>query len=245
MNPMQLMELSKDGFSQNDLAIYQAIVANPEQVISKTTSALASDCGVSQPALSRFVKALGYDRYRDFRSDVAAWIASSQAEPASTERSRLPYFDTLRSTLDAVEELLTDELMRDLVAYIRSHQRVYASGAAKSHQPAALLENLMRRNKFGVHAVSNDSVREVVDYMDDDDLLIYFSVSGKQAHLRDITDSGAHVMLVTANERYECRSDIERAVVIPYTGVDAESAPVSPIAFDVFVELLTTYMAMA
>lgn len=245
MNPMQLMELSKDSFTQNDLAIYRVIRANPEQVIAKTTSILASDCGVSQPALSRFVKSLGYDRYRDFRSDIAAWIAAQQAEPASSGQNRLPYFETLRSTLDAIESVLTDEFMRSLVAFLRKHKRVYASGAAKSFQPAALLEVLMRRNKFGIHAVSNDSLSELVDYMDDDDLLIYFSVSGKQSHLKDLAGSNAHVMLVTANERYECQSDIDRAVVLPYAGIDAESAPVSPIAFDVFVELLTNYMAIA
>ena len=74
MNPLQLMEMHRSDFTPNDLVIYQAILENPDQVVYKTTSRLAEDCGVSQPALSRFVKTLGYNRYQDFRADVSTGL---------------------------------------------------------------------------------------------------------------------------------------------------------------------------
>ena len=38
MNPLQLMEMHRSDFTPNDLAIYQAILENPDQVVYKTTS---------------------------------------------------------------------------------------------------------------------------------------------------------------------------------------------------------------
>ena len=37
MNPLQLMEMHRSDFTPNDLAIYQAILENPDQVVYKTT----------------------------------------------------------------------------------------------------------------------------------------------------------------------------------------------------------------
>lgn len=243
MNPIQLMEMHKESFTQNDTVIYHAILAHPELVVSSTTSALAAECGVSQPAITRFVKGLGYERYRDFRSDLAGWLA---AEAKSTPRDtgeRLQYFSRLQETIERTEELLTDEYMRDLAAFVGAHGRIFATGVAKSHQPAELLEVLMRRTKRDVRAVSHDSLGELIDFLDEDDLLVVFSVSAKPDNVGAITRAMNDVMLVTANAAHAYRDSVARTVVLPYASIDPESASVSPVLFDVFVELLTEYVA--
>lgn len=243
MNPIQLMELNKEHFSQNDRRIYQTIVADPQQVVCKTTNDLATECGVSQPALSRFVKSLGYERYRDFRSDVVAWLAE-EAAASSGNGNRLPYFATLFGTLEKAEDVLNDETMRDLAAYIRAHKRIYASGVSKSMQPANLFEIIARRNKCGVHAVTRDEMQELGDYMNEDDLLILFSLSGRDDNVRPAANINGDLMLVTTNPGYACSESVDRAVVLPYVGTNAENSSVSPVLFDVFVELLTSYIAL-
>lgn len=243
MDPMQLMELRRNHFTQNDQLIYKTIVANPQMVVSKTTSDLAAECGVSQPALSRFVKNLGYARYRDFRSDLVAWLTERAAGEESAG-DRRPYFQALFGTLEAAEKALDDASMRDLAAYVRNHKRVYASGIGKSFQPAKLFEVIMRRNRRGVHAVTSDEINELGDYMDEDDLLVLFSVSGCRENIQDAANANGKLLLVTANPAYDRPSAVDRAIVLPYRGTDAETSSVSPVLFDVFVELLTSYIAM-
>ncbi len=245
MNPIQLMEIHKDSFTQNDRLIHRAIMSDLEQVITKTTSQLAADCGVSQPALTRFVKSLGYDRYRDFRSDIAAWLASRPTVEMGQTDMRLPYFSTLGETLRKAEALLTDEYLKELTRFIAAHKRIYATGSAKSHQPAQLFEILMRRNKLGVHAISHDSLDELVDYMDSSDLLVVFSASAREKNLSEIRSTESDVLLVTTNPHYAMAKKVTRAVVLPFAGVNAETSSVSPVLFDVFVELVTHYMAAA
>ncbi len=243
MNPIQLMELHKEQFTQNDLRIYQSIIANPEQVVSMTTSVFAAQCGVSQPALSRFVKGLGYERYRDFRSDLVAWL-TERSSNAMRDSDRLPYFDTLSKTIEAAEQLLTEDYLRELAAFVTSHRRVYASGTGKSLQPAKLFEIIMRRNMRGVHAVTSDEINELGDYMDEEDLLVLFSVSGRKKTVGDAAHINGDLLLVTANPGYERSIDPARVVVLPFAGADAETASVSPVLFDIFVEILTGYIAM-
>lgn len=244
MDPMQLMELRRDRFTQNDQLIYKTIIANPQMVVSKTTSDLAAECGVSQPALSRFVKSLGYARYRDFRSDLVAWLTEQAAGEESAD-DRRPYFQTLFGTLEAAEKALDDASMRDLAGYVCAHKRVYASGCSKSFQPAMLFEIIMRRNRRGVHAVTSDEINELADYMDEDDLLVLFSVSGCRENIQNAVGINGRLLLVTANPAYDCTGAVDRAVVLPYRGTDAETSSVSPVLFDVFVELLTSYIAMS
>ena len=79
MNPLQRMELHKATFTQNDQIIYDHIMQDPSAITHMSTSTLAELCGVSQPALSRFVKSLGYSRYQDFRAELIIIFSTKQS----------------------------------------------------------------------------------------------------------------------------------------------------------------------
>lgn len=241
MNPLQLMESHRSDFTPNDLLIYQSIMENPNQVTYKTTSRLAEDCGVSQPALSRFIHTLGYSRYQDFRSEITAWLAM-QSEQAAKGTNHLGYFNQLYQLLAAAEKVLTAEYMQELVQYIDGHHHVIASGLAKSFQPALLLETLVRKKRRLIHAVSCDYLSETADYLQSSDLVILFSVSGKSEIMKQISHSDAKIMLVTTNPKPQLAEKIDRYVILPYVSVDPESNSVSPVLFDIFVELLVSYI---
>ena len=99
MNPLQRMELHKADFTQNDQIIYDCIMKNPAGITHMSTSSLAELCGVSQPALSRFVKGLGYARYQDFRAELIGMVAQ-QTEQAEQGQEHLLYFSQCRISKD-------------------------------------------------------------------------------------------------------------------------------------------------
>ena len=210
MNPLQLMEMHRSDFTPNDLVIYQAILENPDQVVYKTTSRLAEDCGVSQPALSRFVKTLGYNRYQDFRADVSTWLAV-QAEQTAQGSNHTGYFHRLYQLLQNSEKLLTPAYLQELAQYINNHANIYATGLAKSFQPAQLFEILMRKKRRTVRAVANDFLGETSAYMDDNDLLILFSVSGRSEIMQSIQHTTGKILLITANPHPACAEKIDRS----------------------------------
>ena len=239
MNPMQVMEIHKPHFTPNDQLIYDGILKNPAQVVYRTTVQLAEECGVSQPALTRFVKGLGYSRYQDFRADFIAW----QAQDGATEPLQTGYFSMMHQLLQETEKLLTPAYLRDLADYIGQFSRLFATGTAKSYQPAELLEILMRKYRLDVHAVGRDYLGSLADCMDATDLLIVFSTSAGSYIRQNLAYSSGKLLLVTANPRHGYDDLADRVVVLPYIPPDPETSAVSPILFAIFVELLAPYLA--
>ncbi len=235
MNPFLIMEQHKDNFTQNDLRIYQAILEKPEQVTYQSTSKLAEILGVSQPALTRFIKGLGYARYQDFRSDITAYLAKRNN---AKDASRISYFERLEQLLKEAEQVLTDEYMDDLASLVLSSKRICASGIMKSAAPAFLLQALMRKHDCFVEPVLLDSLQDTADHLTMDDLLILFSVSAQETLMEKITGSDAKILLVTTNAAHNYQEIVTRTVVLPYLPPDPEVCPVSPVLFSVFAELL-------
>lgn len=241
MNPFQLMEQHRSEFTQNDMLIYQAILQNPDQVTYKSVSQMAEDCGVSQPAISRFVKGLGYARYQDFRTEVISWL-TLRSEQLAQGSDHLAYFNILYQVLAEAEKIFTPKTLKDLAYYIVGFNRVYATGMAKSFQPAQLLEILMRKNRYDVHAVSADTLDDLSIVMAEDDLLIVFSASANSAIMPRALRTNGKILLVTANHSYNQARPGDRTLVLPYVSADPETSSVSPILFDIFVELLVSYL---
>lgn len=239
MDPIINMELHKPEFTKNDFQIYTVIMANPEQVTYATTSRLAETCGVSQSALSRFVRTLGYDRYQDFRSDITSWIAQQQT---TSDPERLPYFERLERLLRGAEQALTDEYMRKLASYVRGFDRLYATGIGKSLDPARLMQRLLYKAEIVVDVCPLDVLREYADHMKPSDLLIVFSVSGQADVMARTLGTEGKVMLVTTNVSHPYQEQVDCTVILPFLPPDPETCSVSPVLFDVFVELLVGYI---
>ncbi len=224
------------------MLIYETIINNPTQIIHLTTSTLAEKCGVSQPALSRFVKGLGYKRYQDFRGELITWLAQ-KSEQDALGTDHLGYFNILYHLLQEAEQLLTGEYMQQLASYINGFERIFTSGASKSYHPAELFEILMRKKRRYVHAIRRDFLIELGDYMNENDLLIIFSVSAMPYSMLDATRTNGKIMLVTTNQNHGYQNVVDKSVVLPYIPPDPETSSVSPILFDIFVELLVSYMS--
>ena len=241
MTPLQRMELNKPKFTRNDALIYETIIQNPAMVIHMTTSTLAEKCGVSQPALSRFVKTLGYSRYQDFRADVIAWQSRSSEEDAEGS-PHLAYFNTVYQVIGEAEQILTASYLRDLAAYIGSFSHVFATGAGKSYHPAELFEILSYKTQRPVRAIRRDMLIEAADYIESCDLLVVFSVSAGMHIMTDALRTSGRILLISANAHHGFEGRIDRSLILPYIPPDPESSAVSPVLFDMLVELLIPYL---
>ena len=244
VNPLQLMELHKPRFTRNDLLIYRTITEKPERMVHMTTSALSETCGVSQPALSRFVKMLGYSRYQDFRAEMIAYLAKKNEQTAQ-DTGHLEPFGTLYQVLREAEALLTAEYIEDLLRYIDSYDHVFATGVGKSFHPAQLLQILSYKTGRNIQALPRDMLFEAGDFMGERDLLIVFSASfsGASQIVRDISKISGKILLITANPRHALPNVPDRVVVLPCLSPDPETSFVSPTLFNVLVELLVSFMA--
>lgn len=239
MDPIQAMTQHKAEFTKNDQQIYEAIMANPDQVTYQSTTKLAEACGVSQSALSRFVKTIGYARYQDFRSDMTTWLAQQQV---SEDPNRLFYFERLERLLAASERVLTGPYLQELAHYVRGFDRIFVTGIGKSAHPGLLLQSLARKAGVFVHVCPLDMLKEYADHMSENDLLIVFSNSAQAEVMEPASAANGRILLVTTNASHAYADVVDRTAVLPFLPPDPETCSVSPVLFDVFVELLVSYI---
>lgn len=241
MDILEHMTARRASFTPNDELIYSYVMNDPESVATLTTTALAERCGVSQPALTRFVKSLGFSRYQEFRSAIISWLTERNLSQ-SQEGGRLSYFSRFEHTLTSLEALLTDDYLKELAAYVSSFERIFATGVAKSMQPALLLEQLMVKSGRIVQAYDSGYLGEVADAMTERDLLIVFSVGQRQGPFSALADSDGKVLLCTATANGPLNDVADRVVTFPSTSANPEEGSVSPVMFAMFVELLVSYL---
>lgn len=132
-----------------------------------------------------------------------------------------------KSCLEAAQKELEVAECRETVNLERFQQELEALVRAKSFHPAQLFEILMRKKNRQVHAVPYDFLGESVDYMEEGDLLILFSVSGRPQIMPEIQNTKCDILLVTANPKVVGIQGINRAVVLPYFTADPEASSIS------------------
>ena len=244
MDFMNRMQESKQNFTKNDWKLYESIISSPDDVAYKSASDFAASCGVSQPAVTRFIHSLGYDRYQDFRSDLVSYLALVSKNDSSSIHKQ-EYFSLLNTTIREAENLLTEEYMTDLAKYVLSFRHIYACGHVKSHNSAKLFSILSR--KLGIYspAVDLHDVRDIAEIMNEDELIIFYSVNGHQELFDQITNGRGSLMIVTAAHKQKKLRENDRLVSIPYPTKSPEKSSISPIMFSIFTELLVSYMMRA
>ncbi|MGN1390196.1 MAG: MurR/RpiR family transcriptional regulator [Bulleidia sp.] len=240
MDPFANMELHKSSFTQNDQKIYEAIIAKPEQVTYQSTNKLAENLGVSQPALTRFIKMLGYQKYQDFRSDITTWLARREVTGSF---KHMTYFERMDQLLKEAEKVLTDEYVTDIARYILKADRIFASGIGKSMNPAYLMQALFRKHERFITPCQLDTLNEVADHISPKDLLVIFSVSAQPEIMERVKATSGSILLITCNAAHNYQDTVSRTVVLPFLPPDPELCSVSPVLFDMFVELLDAAIA--
>ena len=178
---------------------------------------------------------LGYQKYQEFRSDITAWLASRNV---SGETGRASYFEQLEQVLKETGALFTPSYMDELTDFFLAHRRIFASGIGKSMNPALLMNHLYKKHDLFVTPCPLDGLRDTADHLGEEDLLVLFSVSASAELMDRVRSTESDVLLCTANAAHPYKNLVTKTVVFPYLTPDPELSSISPVLFDVFVELL-------
>lgn len=245
MNPFEQMQLKQGSFTATDWQVYDAINANIDAVFRGTATLLAEELGVSQAALTRFCKKLGYNGFSDFK--MAAYQYHKAAATQESPSTAIEYYVQLLQRIPAaMEEADIDALVERLV----SSRMVLTSGNHKS----ALSAQLMAYNliKFGIvsHFWSHDMFASIEQVVTDKDTLVIFSATSRAFRpifdfMRDEPpEHQPYTVLVTMNNRNPPRTKVDQVIWLPnYQNQNYPQYLESQVTFMVFIDLLTNVIA--
>ncbi len=241
MNLLQKMQENKSNFTKNDLKIYDKIISDPGGIAFMSTTDLAEHCGVSQPAVTRFIKSLGYEKFQDFRAELVSYLAK-YSDNAEESKLRQPYFTRLFATIESIEQTLTKDYMEELAKYVLKHKRLFVVGRAKSRYPAELFAVLVRKIGLVATVLDIHEAPGVSNLMEKEDLMIFFSANGQPEIFKQILTDDGDLMIVTAAYSSNKMRHNDKLVKLPYITKNPEESSISPIGFSIFVELLVSYI---
>lgn len=181
---------------------------------------MAELCAVSKSTISKFIRALGYEDYKDFRE--AAIFEENKYQNDSNyvtnvmgfldRHSLATYVDTVcadvRATCEGIDLAAVDRLAHDLVRY----EKVAAFGLMFSETAAIDLQTKLGYNGKFIITNMNDSKQDrFIREADEDTLIIVFSESGRfidkygsmidDFSEKDVFDrTRARVVLVSSND---------------------------------------------
>lgn len=213
-----LIVINENSADSTDYHIALTMLQNVNRLTKMTINELAELCAVSKSTISKFVRALGYEDFTEFR-DAARIIENKYRTSYSYTNNVMRFMDRhpveelpgilasdLQATMDNMDWAAFDRLIDDLVKY----DKVAAFGLMFSETAALDLQIKLAYNyKFIITNLDDKKQMEFIRKAGPDTLIIIFSDSGDYLNryktIDDFPDKGvlaetqAKVVLITTN----------------------------------------------
>lgn len=167
----------------NDRKIFDYVIQHAGDVQNMSIRELADACFMSTTTILRFTRKLGFDGYRAFTDSLKiAQSSSAQTSIPSVLSQRSFSEEYLKDVIESVRVTsasTVDKLSERIVA---AH-RVYCFGLNLDHVIAECMYQVLLR--LGIPAAlpcDRLELRQAIARMQDDDVLLVFSLSGENAH---------------------------------------------------------------
>lgn len=205
------IEASFDRLRKSEQAVADFVLGQPNDVLSISIAELAYRVGVSQPTVARFVGALGFSGFKDFKLRLAQSLATGvhlvhrdvSPDDSSSDVSRKVFDRTITALLGTRNQLDDDSFAR-AVDMLACAQRLEFYGVGNSGIVAHDAQHKFFR--FGIPAVAYSDPHTqgmAATLLQPGDVVVAVSASGRTADLLSscelAREAGADVIAITAS----------------------------------------------
>jgi RpiR family carbohydrate utilization transcriptional regulator len=251
------VEASAGELRKSERAVADFVLAQPNEVLSISIAELAYRVGVSQPTVARFVNALGYSGFKEFKLRLAQSLASgvpyvhSDVGPDdSLEEAAPKVFNRTIGALMSVRNQLDAGRLARAVALIGGAGRMEFYGVGNSGIVAADAQHKFFR--FGIPAVAYSDPHTqgmAATLLREGDVVVAISASGRTPEViracELAREAGAEVVAITASGSPLARAaSVLLAADVP-EDPDVYAPMTSRIAHLAIIDVLSVSVALA
>ena len=180
--------------SKAESRIAEAILTDPDAVVSMTTAGLARLAEVSDPMISRFCRTLGCKSFPEFKVQLAASLASNTSfisEAVSPGDDATRYIEKRiganQAALEYIRSKLQPQVIEQAVKVLGNSKRIEIFGMGGS---AAIAQDAQHKLfRLGIPTVAYEDhlmQRMVVAAADKDTTILFFSFTGRTQSMIEV-----------------------------------------------------------
>lgn len=218
MSIFDVMDSLVPEFTKTDLTVYEFVKKWPDLFANNSISEIVQELAISQSALTRFAKKLGYAGFQEFQYAFRAEL-NQKSSAGQTLRS-----DVYGQYLKLTEESVKEEDVKEVAEKILAARIAFFSGFSLSGLPAEYLKTSF--DLLGLPAILNTN-ENWSHAMNGRDVLILFSVASGAAFTYQMQRMSAQAdtpykVLVTMDKKHPLQKYFDKVIVLP--GVTAGSS---------------------
>ncbi|MGL4607451.1 MAG: MurR/RpiR family transcriptional regulator [Eubacteriaceae bacterium] len=212
-----------------ELDIYEKLMAYTKDNKKMTISLAAEICQCSPSKISKFVKKLGFDNFKQF-------VGFTQGVPLSEKK--------VSNELERIRDFTMNfdsGIVENFISMLDQHEKIILFGYGPSYICAQYFEYKLRIHSENFVVAIPDSIT-AMSQLDNNTLLVVFSATGRFASFKTICDQAkmvnCDILLIVEEYHPQLLSDYETVYFLTDGVQDPELAPheKSRVAFFIFIE---------
>ncbi|MBR4162311.1 MAG: MurR/RpiR family transcriptional regulator [Solobacterium sp.] len=252
INPFETIKSFEKEFTKTDSEIAEFIIHNASDVISYSMADISKKAGVSDAALIRFAKRVGYNGFSALRNDIARYTFSRNAEISELNESGedTPLRSITRKYAQYIEAIADSTDMETITRiaelYLRS-RRVKIVGGNRTFHSVRQLRYRLNKMGFDAEAVEDQTVfSDISHYLGEDDLVILFTTKNNlryDATVEVLHENKCHIVVFTMIQNLPYKNLCDEVVVLPRISKSDISFLDDQAIYFVFIEVLLDVIA--
>lgn len=239
MNLFEHMDAMASSFTKTDHYIYTQCKKFTTDFAENSLATITQNHNISQPALTRFAKKLGFNGFNEFQFALAMQIQEGTLEGKEKTPAQ-SYAEALIET----ERVLNNKVLVPVLDILKNCKDVYATGAHLSSLPARYMDYSLKVIST-VHSefLSLDAIQS--NYPENSVLFLFSVETGFNYQTlfknRDKHSKNPYIILITLNPKHPLRNKVNHTIVLPKQRIIDTERNVLPetLAFLMFADVLT------
>jgi len=256
-NLLQHIDENRPLLRKSEHKVADYVAAHPANVIHISIADLAAHCGVSEPTVLRFCRAIGCHGFQDFKLQLAQSLASGasfgQFEVTGEESTgdfKQMVFNTTISNLIDIRDQLDSAQLEQAIALLSQAQRIEFYGYGASGIVATDAQHKFFRLQVTTAAYSDPHMQSMsAGTLTPDDVVIAISQTGRTKELLHVIQlvqkqMAKVIALCPSNTPMASACDIHVPINVP-ENTDIYTPLTSRIAHLVVIDVLAMGVAMS